>query len=55
MLIMIVMLFSLVLFSLVLFSCVLVVVANLHMALRELVISIFEHEVNRVEPAERSV
>ena len=50
MLIMIVMLFSLVLFSF-----VLVVVANLHMALRELVISIFEHEVNRVEPAERSV
>ena len=50
MLIMIVMLFSLVLFSL-----VLVVVANLHMALRELVISIFEHEVNRIEPAERGV
>ena len=50
MFIMIVMLFPFVLFSL-----VLVVVANLHMALRELVISIFEHEVNRVEPAERSV
>ena len=43
------------LFSLVLFSLVLVVVANLHVPLRELVISVFEHEVNRIEPAERGV
>ena len=50
MLIMVVMLFSLVFFSL-----VLVVVANLHVPLRELVISVFEHEVNRIEPAERGI
>ena len=50
MLIMIVMLLSFVFFSL-----VLVVVANLHVPLRELVVSVFEHEVNRIEPAERGV
>ena len=38
-----------------LFSLVLVVVANLHVPLRELVISVFEHEVNRIEPAERGI
>ena len=38
-----------------LFSLVLVVVANLHVPLSELVISVFEHEVNRIEPAERGV
>ena len=55
MLIMIFMLFSLMLFSLMLFSLVLVVMANLRVPLRELVITVFEHEVNRIEPAERGV